>query len=101
MVYVITLTEIHIYHKIYVLCFLQADGNVLADIHRRSGDQLYGKHDFAGAVAEYCETAGHLEPSYVIRRFLEAQRIHNLTSYLERLHEKVRRKNRRVYKWST
>lgn len=28
-----------------------------------------------------------LEPSYVIKQFLDAQRIHNLTLYLEKLHE--------------
>jgi hypothetical protein len=27
-----------------------------------------------------------LEPSYVIRKFLDAQRIHNLTAYLQTLH---------------
>lgn len=30
---------------------------------------------------------GALEPSYVIKQFLDAQRIHNLTFYLEKLHE--------------
>jgi hypothetical protein len=32
----------------------------------------------------------HVEPSYVIRKFLDAARIHNLTTYLEALHEKGR-----------
>lgn len=31
-------------------------------------------------------TIGKLEPSYVIRKFLDAQRIHNLTAYLQMLH---------------
>ena len=62
---------------------------MVADIHRRAGDALYGKHDFGAAMAEYCATAGALEPSYVIRRFLDAQRIHNLAAYLETLHDKV------------
>lgn len=31
-------------------------------------------------------TIGKLEPSYVIRKFLDAQRIHNLTAYLQALH---------------
>lgn len=35
----------------------------------------------------YCNTIGFTEPSYVIRKFLDAQRIHNLTAYLEKLHE--------------
>ena len=30
----------------------QADAGTLADIHRRAGDALHAKHDFAGAVAE-------------------------------------------------
>lgn len=30
----------------------------------------------------------HVEPSYVIRKFLDAQRINNLTLYLEALHER-------------
>lgn len=40
-------------------------------------------------MTQYVATIGHLEPSYVIRKFLDAQRIHNLTSYLEQLHEQV------------
>ncbi|RHX98980.1 hypothetical protein DYB36_014177, partial [Aphanomyces astaci] len=31
----------------------------------------------------------YVEPSYVIRQFLDAQRIHNLTTYLEALHAKA------------
>ncbi|CAN4099934.1 unnamed protein product [Withania somnifera] len=42
----------------------------------------------AEAMAQYIHTIGHLEPSYVIQKFLDAQRIHNLTNYLEKLHEK-------------
>lgn len=34
----------------------------------------------------YASTIGKLEPSYVIRKFLDAQRIHNLTAYLQALH---------------
>eukprot|EP00262_Sarcandra_glabra_P019055 TRINITY_DN7040_c0_g4_i1.p1 TRINITY_DN7040_c0_g4~~TRINITY_DN7040_c0_g4_i1.p1 ORF type:complete len:606 (-),score=103.23 TRINITY_DN7040_c0_g4_i1:73-1812(-) len=39
-------------------------------------------------MAQYINTIGHLEPSYVIQKFLDAQRIYNLTNYLEKLHEK-------------
>jgi hypothetical protein len=46
------------------------------------------KGDYDGAIAQYIKTIGKLEPSYVIRKFLDAQRIHNLTSYLQALHEK-------------
>ncbi|KAK3753540.1 hypothetical protein QZH41_018510 [Actinostola sp. cb2023] len=52
---------------------------------------LYGmaisKGDHDGSIQQYIKTIGHLEPSYVIRKFLDAQRIHNLTAYLQALHE--------------
>ncbi|KAF8068385.1 VPS11 [Scenedesmus sp. PABB004] len=63
-----------------------ADGELLAGIHARWGDHLYAKGDYDGAMGQYLDTLGHLEPSYVIRRFLDAQRIHSLTRYLEALH---------------
>ncbi|GLD99260.1 hypothetical protein PINS_up007978 [Pythium insidiosum] len=59
------------------------------DIFRMYGDHLYEKGDFDGSLRQYVRTIGHVEPSYVIRRFLDAQRIHNLTAYLEALHEKA------------
>ena len=48
------------------------------------------KGDYDQAIAQYIETIGYTEPSYVIRKFLDAQRIHNLTTYLQALHEKGR-----------
>ncbi|EFJ42126.1 hypothetical protein VOLCADRAFT_107382 [Volvox carteri f. nagariensis] len=65
-----------------------ADVTTLANIHQRWGDHLYGKGEYDAAMTQYLETVGHLEPSYVIRRFLDAQRIHNLTAYLELMHER-------------
>ncbi|KAL3155173.1 hypothetical protein ABBQ32_013114 [Trebouxia sp. C0010 RCD-2024] len=65
----------------------QADASSCAEIQRRYADHLYSKHDYDGAMTQYVSTIGYLEPSYVIRKFLDAQRIHNLTSYLEQLHE--------------
>ena len=50
------------------------------------GDHKYKKCDWDGAIEQYNQTVGYTEPSYVIRRFLDAQRIQNLTSYLEHLH---------------
>lgn len=77
----------------------------IADIYAKYGDYLYVKGDFDGSVAQYVKTLGHLQPSYVIRKvglpksldvksdpdedrlqFLDAQRIHNLTTYLQELH---------------
>uniref|UniRef100_F6HHM1 Vacuolar protein sorting-associated protein 11 homolog n=1 Tax=Vitis vinifera TaxID=29760 RepID=F6HHM1_VITVI len=66
----------------------QADAAATAEVLRKYGDHLYGKQDYDEAMAQYIHTIGHLEPSYVIQKFLDAQRIYNLTNYLEKLHEK-------------
>ncbi|KAJ4483791.1 hypothetical protein J3R30DRAFT_3837727 [Lentinula aciculospora] len=59
----------------------------VADIHRQYGDHLYSsKNDYDGAMAQYIKTLGWVQPSYVIRKFLDAQRIHNLVTYLQELH---------------
>ena len=38
---------------------------------RRYGDHLYAKKDYDGAIQQYLETVGHVEPSYVIRKVSE------------------------------
>lgn len=65
-----------------------ADAAATAEVLRKYGDHLYGKQDFDEAMSQYIQTIGHLEPSYVIQKFLDAQRIYNLTNYLEKLHDK-------------
>ncbi|KZO93812.1 hypothetical protein CALVIDRAFT_539718 [Calocera viscosa TUFC12733] len=60
----------------------------IADIYRRRGDFLYSQGDYDGAMDQFLHTIGHLQPSYVIRKFLDAQRIHNLTTYLQELHSR-------------
>lgn len=56
---------------------------------------FYGNTQLHGSISKitsgffvllFCSTIGKLEPSYVIRKFLDAQRIHNLTAYLQALH---------------
>lgn len=64
----------------------QHDPEGLADIFRQYGDHLYGKGDFSGAVEQYNKTIGYLEPSYVIRRFLDSRHINFLTDYLQVCH---------------
>lgn len=67
----------------------EAGGNanlLLGDIHRKYGDHLYEKGEYEGAVNQFIKTIGVTQPSYVIRKFLDAQRIRNLTSYLQELH---------------
>ncbi|WAR00818.1 VPS11-like protein [Mya arenaria] len=64
----------------------QYDQDGLIDIFTQYGDHLYDKGDHDGAIDQYIKTIGKLEASYVIRKFLDAQRIHNLTKYLQALH---------------
>ncbi|MCO5613916.1 hypothetical protein L7F22_068196 [Adiantum nelumboides] len=61
-------------------------GPLLGDIHRKYGDYLYEKGDFEGAIGQFVKSIGVTQPSYVIRKFLDAQRITNLTTYLQELH---------------
>ncbi|KAF8656018.1 hypothetical protein AX16_002806, partial [Volvariella volvacea WC 439] len=58
----------------------------VAEIHQYYGDHLYAKGDFDGAMTQYIQTIGHLQPSYVIRKYLDAQRINSLVNYLQELH---------------
>ena len=58
----------------------------MSEIHRMYGDWLYERKEFAEAMREYIFAIGFVDASYVIRRFLDASQIHNLTEYLEELH---------------
>ena len=49
--------------------------SLLAEISRLHGDLLYSKNDFANSIKQYILTLGFVEPSYVIRRFLEVSQI--------------------------
>ncbi|KAK5641973.1 hypothetical protein RI129_010520 [Pyrocoelia pectoralis] len=65
----------------------QYDADGLVDIFRQYGDHLYAKSDYWGAIEQYAKTIGRLEPSYVIRKFLDSQHIEKLTSYLQTIHK--------------
>ncbi|KAK3683374.1 hypothetical protein B0T22DRAFT_430670 [Podospora appendiculata] len=56
-------------------------------IFRKYGDYLYQKGNYNEAMTQYIKAIGSTEPSQVIRKFLDTQRIHNLIEYLEELHE--------------
>lgn len=56
-------------------------------ILRKFGDYLYSKQDYDTAMQQYLKAIDNTEPSQVIRKFLDTQRIHNLIEYLEELHE--------------
>ncbi|KAI9033781.1 hypothetical protein CLU79DRAFT_725381 [Phycomyces nitens] len=88
-----TPTKLEILFKLnlYVLAINLAhmqkyDDASVSEIFKKYGDHLYAKGDYDGAMEQYTRTIGQLEPSYVIRKFLDAQRIYNLTSYLQELH---------------
>ncbi|CAF5070201.1 unnamed protein product, partial [Rotaria sp. Silwood1] len=44
------------------------------------------RNEYETATDQYCKTIGFLEPSYVIKKFLDSQHIDHLTRYLEELH---------------
>ncbi|KAI7865362.1 hypothetical protein BDF14DRAFT_1826351 [Spinellus fusiger] len=88
-----TPTKLEILFKLnlYVLAINLAhmqkyDNASISEIFKKYGDHLYAKGDYDGAMEQYIRTIGQLEPSYVIRKFLDAQRIYNLTNYLQELH---------------
>ncbi|KAI8391064.1 uncharacterized protein BYT42DRAFT_591772 [Radiomyces spectabilis] len=90
-----TPTKLEILFKLnlYVLAINLAhmqkyDDVSIAEIFKKYGDHLYTKGDYDGAMEQYIRTIGQLEPSYIIRKYLDAQRIYNLTNYLQELHAK-------------
>ncbi|KAF2217131.1 hypothetical protein CERZMDRAFT_93188 [Cercospora zeae-maydis SCOH1-5] len=56
-------------------------------IFRKYGDYLYQKGDYDTAMQQYLRAIDNTEPSKIIRKFLDNQRIRNLIDYLEELHE--------------
>ncbi|XP_050309231.1 vacuolar protein sorting-associated protein 11 homolog isoform X2 [Anthonomus grandis grandis] len=65
----------------------QYDLDGLVDIFKQYGDHLCDKGDFTGAIEQYIKTIGKLEPSCVIRKFLDSQHLEKLTMYLQALHK--------------
>ena len=65
------------------------DPALLSEISRCHANHLYDmKKDYPNAIREYMKTAGYVEPSYVIMRFLDVSQIDYLIAYLEHIHEK-------------
>ena len=60
----------------------------VTQICKRYGDFLYSKQEFDLANQQFINTIADLEPSYVIRKCLDAKQILNLTLYLKALHER-------------
>lgn len=62
-----------------------------AEIYRMHGDSFFEKRAYDQALAVYMKTVDlglPLEPSYVVERYLEAQRVAHVAQYLKKLHEK-------------
>eukprot|EP01051_Picozoa_sp_SAG22_P010168 SAG22_NODE_898_length_6620_cov_13.916884_2_plen_1193_part_00 len=64
-----------------------ADPHALPVVHKEWGDHLYDKGDLDGAMKHYLKTIGPVQPSHVIRRYLEASQVYRLAEYLQALHE--------------
>ena len=58
---------------------------VIADIHKTKADKAYNRKSYEEAIKEYIFTIGSLEPSYVIKKFLDPQHASLLITYLEAL----------------
>ncbi len=58
------------------------------DIRKQYGDYLFSKGEYQDAIRQYILTIGSVEPSYVIRKFLDSQRNTYLIQYLYVLHKK-------------
>ena len=54
-------------------------------LYRRHAEYLYRKGEYSGAIEQYINTIGSLEPSHVIFRYLDAPKIPLLVKYLEKL----------------
>jgi len=52
------------------------------------GDHLFARGDYDVALQQYLQALDDLNPSEIIRKFLDVQRISNLVQILEELHEK-------------
>ncbi|CAB3404657.1 unnamed protein product [Caenorhabditis bovis] len=59
----------------------------LKSIHAKYADYLYSKGDYENAIDQYKETIGMLEPSYVIKKYLDGSKLVQLCIYLEYLHD--------------
>jgi tetratricopeptide (TPR) repeat protein len=84
--------EMMFQRNLYVLAIIMArkynvDAAQQNVIYRKFGDFLYQKGEYDTAMQQYLTAIDNTEPSQVIRKFLDHQRIENLIEYLEELHE--------------
>lgn len=65
----------------------QWDVTERVNLFKQYGDYLLKTADYEHAIRQYSATIGYVPSSYVIRKFLDTQRMNHLTFYLEKLHE--------------
>ncbi|KAK9481024.1 hypothetical protein V1514DRAFT_65848 [Lipomyces japonicus] len=65
-----------------------AENKRILVIYKKFGDYLYERGDYDDAMEQYIKAIDSGEASQVIRKYLDSQRIYNLTSYLEELHNR-------------
>ena len=44
---------------------------IIAEINKEFGDKLYKEKNYVEAIDQYIYTIGHLNPSYVIQKFIQ------------------------------
>lgn len=66
----------------------QCDAAEIVKLYQKYAEHLYDNEDYDAAVEQYCNTIGFIQPSHVIRKFLDPQRLVNLITYLEKIQEK-------------
>lgn len=62
--------------------------SIVSTIHHIKGDYYYDKQDYKLAMNEYIDAISHLEPSYVIKKYLDPKLANYLLEYLEALESK-------------
>ena len=65
----------------------QYEPTLLAEISLCNANHHYTKKNYQKAIEEYKKTAGTIEPSYVIMKFLDVSQIDYLIQYLEHIHK--------------
>ncbi|KAL5288344.1 VPS11 family protein [Megaselia abdita] len=63
----------------------ESDEEAMAEIYKLYGDHLYFKGNYNASVEKYIKTIPFLEPSYVIKKFLDSRHISCLVEYLQAL----------------
>jgi len=66
----------------------QCDAAEIVKLYQKYAEHLYENEEYDAAVEQYCNTIGFIQPSHVIRKFLDPQKLVNLITYLEKFHEK-------------